>query len=272
MMSVDVREQPAPDGTSPERAILLLAGAGRRLGELTDGRPKCLVPVAGAPILEHAIRTLEECGVGRITAVVGYRSDQIRRYVADRDGTADVEFVENEAYDSTNTAYSLALAAHRLEDRCLLLEGDILVGSPGLARVLEAGAEDVSVWAGVSLSPGRKEGILLARDGEDRIVRAERIRSGESCPPDLEFKCAGIQLLTPELGRAFRAALERAVADGERRVFADLVLARILDRCPVHLASLDGFQWAEIDTPEDLHRAGRRFAESELRLASDGVA
>ena len=93
--------------SSTKRAILLLAGRGRRLGRLTADRPKCMVQVAGVPILERALRTLGRVGVSELVLVVGYRQDQIRKSIGTTFENMDVRYVSNELHAETNTAYSL---------------------------------------------------------------------------------------------------------------------------------------------------------------------
>ncbi len=63
------------------RAILLLAGRARRLGSLTKNKPKCLVRVAGASILERALDKLSASGVSEVVLVVGYRAERVREFV-----------------------------------------------------------------------------------------------------------------------------------------------------------------------------------------------
>ena len=56
-------------------AIVLAAGKGTRMkSEL----PKVLVPVAGRPMIEFVLDMLADCGIERVIAVVGYRSDLVR--------------------------------------------------------------------------------------------------------------------------------------------------------------------------------------------------
>ena len=71
------RERHASERTQT-RAVILAAGRGRRMGEMTEGRPKCLLPVGGQSLLEHQLATLSALGVAKITVVIGYCSDLVR--------------------------------------------------------------------------------------------------------------------------------------------------------------------------------------------------
>jgi choline kinase len=88
-------------------AIILAAGEGRRLRPHTLERPKCLVELAGAPLLAHQIRALERAGVRDLTIVTGHRANQIE--------ALGYSTVHNPRYAETNMVASL-MCAGRLFD------------------------------------------------------------------------------------------------------------------------------------------------------------
>lgn len=249
------------------RAILLVAGRARRMGALAEDRPKCLLEVAGVPILERACRSLARIGITDVSLVVGYRSDHVRRFAERRLDYLELNLVHNDDFGHTNTAYSLWLARHRLRGPTMLLEGDILFDPRVLRRVVEAGAGDRSVWAGVPVSSRNDEGILLERSARGDVVSVELVREPDRRGPHLEFKCAGIQVLRPSLARAFAARLDRAVRNGGRSLFADLVLGDLLDQHAMQLFPVDPARWAEVDDPGDLRQARSLFEGEEANLA-----
>lgn len=63
--------------------MVLAAGRGERMRPLTDTQPKPLVPVAGRPLIEHAIGRLAEAGVRELVVNLGYRGAQIRDHLGD---------------------------------------------------------------------------------------------------------------------------------------------------------------------------------------------
>ena len=106
-----------PPPTVP-RAIVIAASRGAALGPLTAERPKCMIDVRGQPLLRRLVGTLRECGVGDITVVRGYRKEAI--------DLPSIATVDNDAYETTGEAASLACAIDRLEGPCVLSYGDIL--------------------------------------------------------------------------------------------------------------------------------------------------
>jgi phosphoenolpyruvate phosphomutase len=77
-----------------------------------------MIDVRGQPLLRRLVGTLRECGVGDITVVRGYRKEAI--------DVPSIATVDNDAYETTGEAASLACAADRLEGPCVLSYGDIL--------------------------------------------------------------------------------------------------------------------------------------------------
>ncbi|MFZ9450262.1 MAG: NTP transferase domain-containing protein, partial [Alphaproteobacteria bacterium] len=59
------------------RAIILAAGRGSRMRQLTDERPKCLVPLRGRPLLEWQLEALRGAGIREIGIVTGYRREML---------------------------------------------------------------------------------------------------------------------------------------------------------------------------------------------------
>ena len=87
------------------KAVILAAGCATRLRPHTDDTPKCLLPVAGVPILRRAITTLLRCGIDSFVIGTGYLEHMVRDSVARWFPNLDVTFVTNSNFRSTNNAY-----------------------------------------------------------------------------------------------------------------------------------------------------------------------
>src|SRR5450432_4089757 len=85
------------------RAVILAAGRGSRMGPLGDERPKCLVELAGRPLLERQIAALRRGGVNEIGIVRGYRAEMLK--------FPGLWYFDNERWAQTNMVMSLAAAA-----------------------------------------------------------------------------------------------------------------------------------------------------------------
>ena len=90
------------------RAILIAAGRGKRLGAHTDEIPKCMVEVAGQPILGWVWNALSSVGVDELVVIRGYRGDVLEPFV--RSLVPDATFVDNPEWQTNNVLLSLACA------------------------------------------------------------------------------------------------------------------------------------------------------------------
>ena len=67
------------------QVVVLGGGLGSRIESVAGGRPKALVPILGEPFAHHQMRLLASQGIREIVYVIGFRGDQIRREVGDRE-------------------------------------------------------------------------------------------------------------------------------------------------------------------------------------------
>ena len=109
------------------QAIILAAGMGKRLKELTQDNTKCMVKVDGISLIERALGQLDRLGLSKIVIVVGYEGQKLIDYIGTLAVQTPVVYINNEIYDKTNNIYSLALAKeYLLKEDTLLLESDII--------------------------------------------------------------------------------------------------------------------------------------------------
>ena len=111
------------------QAVILAAGMGKRLGDLTKNNTKCMVEVNGTSLIDRVLGQLSHIyGLSRVVIVVGYKSRELMDFIGARyDGRLKIEYIENPIYDKTNNIYSLALAREKLlEDDTLLIESDLI--------------------------------------------------------------------------------------------------------------------------------------------------
>ena len=92
------------------QAIILAAGMGKRLKELTQNNTKCMVKVNGVALIDRMLHQIDQKHLSRIVIVVGYEGQKLIDYIATLDIKTPVVYVNNPIYDKTNNIYALALA------------------------------------------------------------------------------------------------------------------------------------------------------------------
>ena len=113
------------------QAVILAAGEGKRVRPLTRNRPKAMIPVANRPIIEYAIEALLKNGIREIVVVVGYRKEQVTRYLNQLDAPIDVVVQDKQL----GTGHALLSAQSRLSDNFLVLPGDNYIDPSSIARI-----------------------------------------------------------------------------------------------------------------------------------------
>ncbi|MBO5316846.1 MAG: phosphocholine cytidylyltransferase family protein, partial [Oscillospiraceae bacterium] len=120
------------------QAIILAAGMGRRLKELTQNNTKCMVKVNGVTLIDRMLHQIDQHHLDRIVVVVGYEGQKLIDYISTLDIQTPIEYVENPIYDKTNNIYSLALASKQLrENDTLLFESDLIFEDSVIDLLLE---------------------------------------------------------------------------------------------------------------------------------------
>jgi UDP-N-acetylglucosamine diphosphorylase / glucose-1-phosphate thymidylyltransferase / UDP-N-acetylgalactosamine diphosphorylase / glucosamine-1-phosphate N-acetyltransferase / galactosamine-1-phosphate N-acetyltransferase len=118
------------------KAIVLAAGRGTRMGDLTEQMPKPMLSLAGKPIIEHILDRLRAAGTTEVFIVTGYRAETIERHL--RDYPIQVTFRRQDNINGTGTA---ALLAREFAgpDPVLLTFGDIICESEeyDVTRIVE---------------------------------------------------------------------------------------------------------------------------------------
>ncbi|MFA5237387.1 MAG: bifunctional sugar-1-phosphate nucleotidylyltransferase/acetyltransferase [Methanoregula sp.] len=145
------------------QAVILAAGEGKRVRPLTWSRPKAMIPVANRPIIAYTIDALVKNGIRDIIVVVGYRKEQVTRYLNQLDLPITVVAQEKQL----GTAHALQQAESRIAGDFLLLPGDNYIDAQSVAKI-----RDVKNAVLVKEHPSPSNfGVVTIRDGRvDSIV------------------------------------------------------------------------------------------------------
>ena len=128
------------------QGLILAAGMGKRLKELTQDNTKCMVKVNGVRLIDRMLSQLARLGLRRTVIVTGYKGAELRRHVGRKWDGMKIDYVENPIYDKTNNIYSLALASLELvKDDTLLLESDIILEDTILEKIISCPNPNVAL-------------------------------------------------------------------------------------------------------------------------------
>lgn len=245
------------------QAIILAAGMGRRLGELTQDRPKCMVEVNGVTLIERMLRQLDRCHLDRIVIVVGYRARQLIDFVNTLRIETPIQYVENRVFDKTNNIYSLALAEEYLrQDDTLLLESDLIFEDDILGLLLADRRDSLAL---VDRYESWMDGTCLTLGADDtieRFVPGNQFRFEESSQ---YYKTVNVYKFSRAFSEHYYVPFLEAYTSalGNNEYYEQVLrVITLLDHSAIHASKLTGQKWYEIDDAQDLDIACSIFADT----------
>ena len=242
------------------QAIILAAGMGKRLKELTSDNTKCMVKVNGVTLIERMLRQIERQNVSRIVIVTGYEGQKLKEYIDTLAIGTPVKFIDNPIYDKTNNIYSLALASEELcEEDTLLFESDLIFEDSVLDELVNDSRDTLAL---VDKYESWMDGTCVKLSDDDTIeafVPGKKILFEEI--PEY-YKTVNIYKFSKEFSQKyyvpFLKAYEKALGENE---YYEQVLRVItmLDEPVIRAKRLSGQKWYEIDDIQDLDIAESIF-------------
>ena len=122
--------------------IILAAGFGSRLKELTKNKPKALIEINGKILLDTQIESALSIGVENIYIITGYKSNLIEKHIQEK-YIDKVRLIKNFNFANSNSAFSWLLAAPFICDKpCLHLNCDILFSNDALLKLVSSFNKD----------------------------------------------------------------------------------------------------------------------------------
>ncbi|MBP5477368.1 MAG: aminotransferase class I/II-fold pyridoxal phosphate-dependent enzyme [Paludibacteraceae bacterium] len=249
------------------QAIILAAGMGKRLGDLTRYNTKCMIQVGGETLIERLMRQLDTLRLNRIILVTGYKAQELKDYVKTLSIRTPVLYVMNDVYDKTNNIYSLYLAKDYMKEQdTILLESDIIIEDAVLNKLMKHSYPDLAL---VDKYESWMDGTVVTIDDENRIQRFipnSQFRYEEI--PDY-YKTVNIykfsQAFSEHMYVPFLEAYSSALGKNE---YYEQVLRVItmLDNSTLRALPLEGEQWYEIDDIQDLDIAESIFTDRQYDL------
>lgn len=241
--------------------MLLAAGRGTRLGDLSERTPKCLLPVNGRALLDHQLEALRVAGIDDITVVAGFASEAVVRHVAGR-----CRVLVNEAYATTNSITSLALACAHLRGHAFVLQNaDVLYPAALIERFVESPHENAC------LVDAQREFRL----GEYHVELSQgRIACYSTSVP--AHRSAGESAQLVRIGErdsaAFCDRLDRVIGDGGTGGFPNQAYDVLMQGDGLWPVFTAGLPWWEVDTPDEYARCRADNAPAPAAVALGNVA
>lgn len=237
--------------------IILAAGVGSRLSEITDIVPKCLIEVAGKPILKYQLDAYEFAGIKKVVLIVGYRGSQIRSYVESLSTDLDIVIVENKEYQITNNMYSLYLAGDLVDGKSTIINnGDMVIDLELVKRMVQDATSNL-----VAVDPRRYDEesmkVVTRSDGSISHI-AKTINTQDSFGCSIDFYKFD-KTATVELFDHIREIIEVRC---DRNQWTEVAINYLFSELKIRSKPFDieEIKWVEVDNRKDLIDAQNKFS------------
>ncbi len=242
------------------QAIILAAGMGKRLKELTKDNTKCMVKVNGQTLIERLLRILDRKSLTRIIIVVGYKGKELMDYIGSLNINTKTVFIDNPIYSRTNNIYSLSLADSYLKaEDTILFESDLIFEESVVDELLGDRRETLAV---VDKFESWMDGTCMVLDSEDNItdfISGQYINFSEG---ENYYKTVNIYKFSRQFSAntyvPFLEAYQKAM--GQNEYYESVIkLIAMLGTNELKAKRLEGQTWYEIDDIQDLDIAETLF-------------
>jgi histidinol-phosphate/aromatic aminotransferase/cobyric acid decarboxylase-like protein/choline kinase len=244
-------------------AIILAAGMGKRLKDLTSNNTKCMVKVNGITLIERMLTQLDKLNLSKIIIVIGYQSKKLVAYIITLKIKTPIIYVNNDIYDRTNNIYSLYLARdYLLQEDTLLLESDLIFNDSVLNKIVKDPYPSLAV---VAKYESWMDGSVVTIDDDCNIrsFLTKKYFKFEEIPH--YYKTVNVYKFSKSFSEThyvpFLVAYIKALGCNE---YYEQVLKVItlLEKPEIKALILDKEPWYEIDDIQDLDIAESIFTTS----------
>jgi dTDP-glucose pyrophosphorylase len=232
------------------KAVILAAGRGTRMRELTNELPKPMIEVRGKPVLQHIVEGLRDAGIRSLLLIVGYRADAVRNFFGDGSRyDVAVQYETQRVQDGTGRVVDLS--REFVGDSPFILSyGDILLDPANYKSIVDLPDNTeviITVTRGEDVSKG---GAVFVNEEMELVDIREKSGAGEQTT----WYNAGLYTFRPSIFE-FTAKLKPSPRGEYELTDAIRDLARSAKT--VKALELTG-EWADVRDPEVLARLNRK--------------
>ena len=233
-----------------EKAVLLAAGRGIRMRELTVELPKPMIEVRGKPVLQHIVEGLRDAGIREFFIIVGYRADAVQNFFGDGSRyKIAIQYATQVVQDGTGRVVDIA--RNFAENSAFILSyGDILVDPQNYKSIVDLPDDIEAIITATRGEDVSKGGAVFLNERMELVDLREKSPPGEPTSP---WYNAGIYAFRPSIFE-FTAKLQPSPR-GEYEL-TDAIRELAQSGKKVKAIELTG-EWADVRDPEILARLNR---------------
>ena len=240
-----------------KQGIILASGLGSRLNSEGRNEPKPLMPIGGMALIERVITLMKLAGIEHIVIVLGYRGDQIKKFISDK-GMTGIVTVENEEYNKKN-GISLLKGGEALkkDEPFLLSMSDHIFSNDFMVDFLKKAAPQLD-QAETVLSVDRDIENVFDLDDATKIFTEDNIITKiDKQLPAYNAVDTGLFVCKPsilkELSQIYKKNGDVSISEG---------MKALGDRNKFYACDMTGYLWQDVDTPAMKNEAEERLVDN----------
>ena len=242
------------DIVTVKKAVILAAGAGKRLDPITATRPKHLIPIAGKPILQYTIEYLKTIGISDILLVVGYKKEQIQEYFQDGgDFGVSISYIEQKQYLGTSHATKLA-KSFVSDDTFLLLYGDLLMDSQVFQQIQHLAKSEENIILCKEVTDPDNFGVVVC----DKNQYVQKIVEKPADDTYGNLVNAGVYLFSPKI---FDAIKNTKKSERKEYELTDTIEIFLEMGQKLRVLNISANFWNDVGRPWDILTANQYFLD-----------
>ncbi len=235
------------------QAIIMAAGRGSRLGELTAGKPKSFIQINGKKLIDYNLKLLQIYGVKEIIIVTGYQCEAFEDLVKDWE---NVRLVYNPFYEMVNVLGSFYMGMNLLHDDFIYLHADTIC-EPRIIEKLVQTESDIALPIDYKLCDD--EAMKIKSEGGKIVQITKQIPVEQA-----EGEFIGIAFFNKKVITSLQEQTKQLMIERQFTAYFESAVQRLIEEehFDIQAVPVDGAFWAEIDFMEDYEKAVKEIPQS----------
>ncbi|MFN2427965.1 MAG: NTP transferase domain-containing protein [Candidatus Binatia bacterium] len=236
------------------KVLLLSAGQGRRLGALTESAPKCLLPLAGRPLLQWQVLSLAAAGVDEVVVVTGFGADQVEAELENPfyqdHGRLRVRTLYNPDFATSDNLMSCWAARAEMTTDFMIVNGDTLFEPAIVTELLRSRTSPISIAVTIKTTYDVDDMKVSVVDGLVRQV-------AKTIPMDqVSAEAIGLSAYRGDGARRMHDTIvDFAARPNSHRMWYLSAVSHLAGEGHVGTAPIEDLACAEVDYPADVEQA-----------------
>lgn len=236
------------------KAIILNSGIGKRLEELTKNKPKCMVELYNnETILERQIRILQKYGIKNYIITTGPYQKQIKDLCDKKFKELNIQFVQNNKYETTNYIYSIYLAKNQIKnEQIIMMHGDLVFDENLIKEITRQQIQNIGLI--------NKKQKLPEKDFKAKI-KEETIKeiSVNLTPQKNVYTFMPLYKLDKQITNLWLEEIDKYIKQNKVNVYAEEALNKITNEIQLNYFEYSNYYCKEIDDKKDLETVNKEI-------------